>query len=264
MRIAAFGCVSLIALAPVTFAESNEELAKKLSNPVAAMISIPLQGNYDHNIGPADDGERYYLNIQPVVPISLNEDWNLISRTILPVISQDDIFPWAGDQSGVGDVVQSFFFSPVAPTANGWIWGAGPVFLLDTASDPLLGSEKWGAGLTGVALKQDGPWTYGALTNHIESFAGSDKRDYVSATFIQPFLSYTTPDAWTFTVNSESTYDWNGEEWAVPVNLLATKLLRFGNTPVSIGGGARYWVDSTAGGPEGWGVRLVFTVLLPR
>ena len=111
-------------------ADESVELAKKLANPVAALISLPFQLNYDENIGPNDDGTRWYLNIQPVVPISLNEDWNLISRTILPLVSQDDIFPGAGSQSGIGDVVQSLFFSPAAPTETGWIWGAGPVFTL--------------------------------------------------------------------------------------------------------------------------------------
>jgi len=118
---------------------------------------MPLQLNFDDNIGPLDQGSRVTLNIQPVIPITLNEDWNLISRTILPVISQKDIFPGSGSQSGLGDTIQSLFFSPAEPTASGWIWGAGPAFLLPTASDDLLGTGKWGAGPTAVALKQQGP-----------------------------------------------------------------------------------------------------------
>jgi hypothetical protein len=182
----------------------EEELAKKLQNPVAALISVPFQLNYDQNIGPEDDGYRWTLNIQPVIPFYLNEDWNLISRTILPVIHQDEIFPGAGDQTGIGDIVQSLFLSPVAPWA-GWIWGAGPVFLFPTGSDDLLTTDKWGAGPTGVTLRQQGPWTYGALADHIWSLAGDGDRADVNATFLQPFVAYTTPTAWTFTLNSEST-----------------------------------------------------------
>jgi hypothetical protein len=124
---ATFALLGMTALAGNLNAQTDtQELAKKLSNPVAALISVPFQLNIDHDIGPEDAGDRMTLNIQPVVPISLSENWNLISRTILPVVDQQDIFPGAGDQFGLGDVVQSVFFSPKAPTAGGWIWGAGP------------------------------------------------------------------------------------------------------------------------------------------
>jgi hypothetical protein len=162
--------------------DSTAELAKKLANPVSSLISAPLQFNYDESIGPADDGERITLNIQPVIPTALNDDWNLISRTILPVIYQSDIFPGAGSQSGIGDITQSLFVSPKAPTPGGVLWGAGPVFLIPTASNDLLGSGKWGAGPTLVAVKQTGHWTYGALLNHIWSVGGdSDRADINSS-----------------------------------------------------------------------------------
>jgi hypothetical protein len=244
--------------------ETAEALAKKLANPVAALISVPLQFNHDADIGPAEDGERYYLNVQPVVPIPLNDSWNVISRTILPLVSQDDIFPGAGSQTGLGDTVQSLFLSPKAPTAAGWIWGVGPVFLLPTASDELLGQEQWGAGPTAVVLKQQGPWTYGALVNHIESFAGKDARDDVSATFLQPFLNFTTPTGRSYVLNTESTYDWEGEEWSVPVNALVAQLLRIGDQRVQIGAGLRYWLDSPTSGPEGVGIRVFVTFLFPQ
>ena len=241
---------------------SDEELAKKLADPVAALISVPFQLNYDHDIGAARGGDRWQLNIQPVLPVDLNPEWNLISRTILPVVWQDEIYPGAGSQSGIGDIVQSVFFSPKAPGRRLDL-GRRPVFLLPTGSDDLLSAKKWGAGPTGVALKQDGPWTYGLLANHIWSFAGSGRQD-VNATFVQPFVSYTTPTAWSFTLNTESTYDWERKQWVVPINAIVSKVTKVGDQLVSVGGGVRYWADGPEGGPHGWGFRLVVTLLFPK
>ena len=243
--------------------ESSADLAKKLSNPIASLISVPFQANYDSGYGP-NDGEKYYVNVQPVIPFTLNENWNVISRTILPIAWQDDIAGPSGDQFGLGDTVQSFFFSPKQPGAGGIIWGAGPVFLLPTATDDLLGGEKWGAGPTAVVLKQEGPWTVGALTNHIWSFAGDEDRNDVSSTFLQPFVSYTTKDAWTFTLNTESTYDWVGEEWSVPLNFTISKLVKIDKQPISLTAGVRYWAESPDNGPDGFGARLAVTFLFPK
>lgn len=194
----------------------------------------------------------------------MNEDWNLISRTIVPVVWQSDIAGDSGSQFGLGDTLQSFFFSPKQPSAGGIIWGVGPAFLLPTATDELLGGEKWGLGPTAVLLKQEGHWTYGVLANHIWSVAGDHNRDDVSSTFLQPFLSYTTPTAWTFALNTESTYDWKHDTWSIPINFSVSKLTKFGEQPISLQLGARYWAKAAENGPNGWGVRAGITFLFPK
>lgn len=264
--LASIALIALIVARPhaVLAADDAAELAKQLSNPVAALISVPVQFNYDSNIGPARDGERTTIYIQPVIPIEINADWNLISRTILPVVFQNDIYPGAGSQSGTGDTVASAFFSPKTPTAGGWIWGAGPAMLIPTGSNRLLTADKWGAGPTGLVLKQQNGWTYGALVNHIWSFAGDGDRSDVSSTFLQPFLSYATPTAWTFAINAESSYDWENEQWSVPLHATVTKVTKFGNQLVSLGGGVRYWADSPESGPHDVGFRLIVTLLFPK
>jgi hypothetical protein len=226
---------------------------------------LPFQYNYDEKIGPTEDGKKSVLNIQPVIPFSLNQEWNLISRTIVPLIDQKDILPnGAADASGLGDIVQSLFFSPKKPTESGWIWGAGPVFLLPTASDDLLGSKKWGIGPTAVALKQEHGWTMGMLANHIWSFAGDSDRQDINATFLQPFLAFTTKTYTSFSVNTESTYDWTTEQWSVPVNFAVTQMFKIGQQIMTLQLGVRYWADSPTNGPSGIGYRLQLGFLFPK
>ena len=236
------------------------DLAKQLANPISSLISLPIQSNLDFGIGPGD-GTRSYTNIQPVIPFGLNEDWNVISRTILPVIDVEGTLPGdSGDASGLGDITQSFFFSPQESDV---IWGVGPVLLIPSATDSQLGSEKWGAGPTAVALQQHGPWTYGILANHVWDFAGDDSRDSINATFLQPFVSYITPTKTTFSLAFESTYDWQHSQWNAPLNLTVSQLAKIGGQPVQFFAGARYYVDKPAGGSE-WGLRFGLTFLFPR
>lgn len=247
--------------------DDSAELAKKALNPVADMYSLPVQYNWDQKMGPTGEGMHSVTNIQPVLPFTLNDEWNLISRTILPVIDQHGLAPGGvADKSGVGDVTQSFFFSPKNPTESGWILGAGPVLLIPTGSNELLSSEQWGAGPTAVALKQSNGWTRGILANHIWGMDGSppDDKDKVNQTYLQPFFSYTTSTYTTYGINTESTYDWQSREWSVPVNLTVTQLLKIDGQPLTVQAGPRYWLDSPEDGAQGWGFRAAVTLLFPR
>jgi hypothetical protein len=261
LRALLCGVVAVL-MAPGAALGSDEDLARQLANPISSLISLPFQGNFNDNIGPKKDGSQVTMNVQPVIPVRLNADWNMISRTIMPFIWQEDVFPGAGSQFGIGDTTQSLFFSP-NQTVNGITWGVGPVLLVPTGADQLLGGEKWGAGPTGVALWQGSGWTVGALANHIWSFAGEDDRADISTTFMQPFVAYTTPTSWTFTLNTESSYNWEAEQWSVPVNFVVSKLVKFGAQPVSLFAGARYWAESPDTGPHDFGARFGLTLLFP-
>jgi hypothetical protein len=240
----------------------DTELAKKLSNPISDLVSVPFQFNWEQNVGP-DQQTRFVLNVQPVIPFSLTPKWNMITRVIVPFVSQPPLFEGGTAASGVSDILTSFFFSPV--TGSSFTWGAGPVISLPSTAEPTLGTEKWSAGPTIVALKQAGPWTYGALWNQVWSFSGNSKREDVNQMFVQPFLAYTTKKAMTLTVQSESTGNFKAadEQWTVPINFVVSKVASFGTFPASYQLGFGAFAVHPENAPS-WKIRGAIVLLLPK
>ena len=225
---------------------------------------MPIQYNRDDYGGPNDGATVSSVVIEPVVPISLNADWNVITRTIVPLLDKSGFPQGALNQSGLGDITASLFFSPKAPTAGGLIWGVGPVVQMPTAGDDALGTGKWGLGPTLVALKQSGPWTIGYLGSHIWSVGGDSNRNAVNVTGVQPFVSYTTQTHTTIGAFTESSYDWKTSQWSVPLIVQAGQLLKLGPQILQVSVAGKYWAKSPDGGPDGWGLRLQMTLLFPK
>lgn len=247
---------------PAAAEHDTAELAKQLSNPVASLVSVPFQFNWEQNVGPSDL-TRFILNVQPVMPFSVNEDVNLIARVIAPLISQPPLVEDGEPTFGIGDLTTSFFVSPAR--SKRMIWGAGPVFVLPSTSEPTLGSGKWSAGPTIVALKQAGPWTVGALWNQVWSFSGDATRPDVNQMFLQPFVSYQATRTITLTAQSETTANWevDDERWTVPINVIVSKLSSFGTFPASYQVGFGAFAVHPEIGPS-WKLRAAIVILLPR
>src|SRR5262245_16937885 len=217
--------------------------------------------NWEQGVGP-DKLTRFVLNVQPVVPFSLNADWNMIARVIMPFVGQPPLGGGTQSASGISDVLTSIFFSP---SKSVFIWGVGPAISLPSTSEPTLGSGKWSMGPSVVVLQQTGPWTFGALWNQVWSFTGDPARSDVNQMFLQPFLAYNTKSLWTLTVQSETTAKWEAPDhkWTVPINFIAAKLSSFGPFPASYQLGIGTFVAHPAIGPN-WKLRAALVLLLPR
>ncbi len=250
----------LLGTVAITVAEeSNTELAKKVQNPVADLISIPLQDNIGFGYGPKNDVQNV-LNIEPVIPVSLDKEWNLITRTILPIIAQ----PWPEAQFGLGDLNATAFLSPAAE--GKLVWGVGPVLQFPTATDRLLGSGKWCAGASAVSVLKEGHWVVGALLNNIWSFAGDGDRRSVNQMLFQPFINYNFPDGWYLNSAPIITGNWmaRGEDvWTVPLGGGFGKVFRIGKLPFNGQIGAYANVAKPAVGPD-WTLRVQLSLLLPK
>lgn len=243
---------------------SKEELAKLAQNPVANLVSIPIQNDFNYNYGP-HNGNQYVGNFQPVIPFSPTESWNVITRTIVPVIHQPWLGPDFGDTWGMGDIQFTAFLSPTKPT-SGIIWGVGPIVQLPSGTDNSTTAGKWAAGPSAVALRMDGHWVYGALVNYLSSFAGQEDRGAVSQWTIQPFINYNLYDGWYLSASPIITADMMAEssqQWTVPLGGGVGKIVHLGKLPMNLQLQGFYNVEHPDVGPE-WSVRLQVQILLPK
>ena len=261
--------VGLLALgatlaAPVRAELSAQELAKMAQNPVANLISVPFQDNVNFNVGP-EDGAQNVLNIQPVIPIELNADWNLITRTIIPVISQPAFAPWEDRTNGLGDIQFTAFLSPA--NASGLIWGVGAIAQLPTNSNDQLGNDRWGLGPSFVVLHLDkgDPWVYGALVNNVWSVGSGDDPSYNNF-LLQPFLNYNFPEGLYLTSSPIITANWkadSSDRWTVPLGGGVGKIFHLGKLPVNTQIQGFYNVATPDDGPD-WSLRLQVQLLFPK
>jgi hypothetical protein len=242
--------------------DNQEELAKAAQNPVAKLISVPFQNNFNFGVGP-NDATQYILNVQPVIPISLSEDWNLITRTIMPIINQPSPAPGVPSVFGLGDINPTFFLSPAK--SGKLIWGVGPTFSFPTATDSMLGNGKWCAGPAVVVLTMQGHWVIGAIANQQWSFAGWGDKD-VSAFLVQPFVNYNLPHGWYLCSAPIMTANWeanSGDKWTVPLGGGIGKIQRFGKLPLNIQLQAFYNVEKPDNAAD-WQLRFQVQFLFPK
>jgi opacity protein-like surface antigen len=240
----------------------HEDLAKKSQNPIADLVSLPFQSNTNFNAGPFNRTQEV-LNIQPVVPLHVTADWNMISRTIIPVISQPNpVFD--SNTNGIGDITQSLFFSPAHPGAL--IWGAGPVFTIPSATDPILGTGRVLLGPTAVFLTTPGHWVIGVLLNNQWSVGGNPLRPSVNAFLAQPFVNYNLPHGWYLTSSPVITANWlapSDQRWTVPIGGGFGRIFRIGDQPVSANIAGYYNVVRPTGASN-WQLRAELSLLFPE
>lgn len=241
-------------------------LARAAQNPIASMISLPLQSNTNFDVGPLRKTQEVF-NIQPVVPIDLAADWNLITRTVLPVMSQPALHAGDARVGGLGDIQFSALLSP-KQAAGAWVWGAGLVAQLDSATNDRLGQGAWGLGPTAVVLNLGSPWVYGALVNNVWSVSTDTGRPAVNQMLVQPFLNYNFPDApgRYLSFSPMITANWqadSGQRWTVPLGLGIGQITRFGAQPVNLQAAGYYNVERPEGGAR-WQLRFQVQFMFPR
>jgi len=266
---AAIASTQAVAQSPDSKPEGGGDLRAAVQNPVGAMYSLPLKFTFDFG---APNGEASFLNIQPVIPITVG-DWNLINRIIMPLIdtpgqvtgTPDIPNPPPGDgATGLGDINYSLFVSPAKP--GKFIWGVGPSIMFPTATDEQLGSEKWSAGPTGVILVQPKWGTYGGLVRQLWSFAGDDDRSDVSQLLVEPFVNYNLDKGWYLITDMIITANWNadsGNRWTVPLGGGVGKLLKIGSQAINVRTEAYYNIAKPDSAPNWqWGFTVQF--LFPK
>lgn len=244
-------------------AKQTENLAKATQNPVASLISVPVQNNVNFNIGPYGR-EQNVLNIQPVIPVRISENWNLITRAITPIIYQPDYTQKQNGTFGLGDMNPTFFLSPAKP--GKLIWGVGPTFVLPTATNQVLGQGKFSMGPSVVALLQPGHWTVGALVNNAWSVAGSSTRANVNQMLLQYFVNYNLKKGWYLTTSPIVTANWmasNGNRWTVPLGGGVGRVFRMGLQPVNVSV-QLYANPIYPTGASPWSLRTQIAFLFPK
>jgi len=266
-RAAAAACLTLGCALPAQAAPSADELAKMAQNPVGNLISVPFQNNTNYNVGPLS-GTQNILNIQPVIPIEVDKDWNVITRTIIPLVWQPAFTPSQDRTFGLGDLQVSAFVSPSKPGPGGLIWGAGAVVQAPTQSNDRLGNGNWGLGPTAVVLKleQGSPWVYGVLVNNIWSLSGSNNGGRYNNFLMQPFLNYNFAGGLYLTTSPIVTANWeadSSQRWTVPLGGGIGKIFHFGKLPVNTQIGAYYNVVHPDNGPD-WQMRLQVQLMFPK
>jgi hypothetical protein len=260
-----YGCFSVSTIAQESQASSAgdpAEIAKKLANPIGALISVPFQNNMDLDIGEYN-GTRNTLNFQPILPFTLSKKYSLITRYIVPVISQFDITGEGKRETGISDALVSGWISN-AVVKNGFVWGLGGAFLLPTATNEFLGGKKLGVGPTAIALKQSKGWTVGALVNQIWSVAGDADRSDVNQMYLQPFITHNWKSGAGITVNSETTFNWEANSTTSYINVMAGGLTKFGNQLVQLQVGPRIQVAAPETGKSPFGVRTALIFVFPK
>jgi hypothetical protein len=261
------GLLALCALGTSpAFAEmSAEELAKLAQNPVGNLISVPFQNNTNFNYGP-EKGTQNVLNIQPVIPIEVNADWNIITRTILPVISMPALAPGDSRTNGIGDLQMTAFLSPGKP--GKWIWGLGAIAQAPTHSNSELGNDHWGLGPSFVVLHLDkgSPWVYGVLVNNLWSVGGGNGSPSFNNGLIQPFVNYNFEAGFYLTTAPILTVNWkadSGQQWTVPLGGGIGKIFHLGRLPVNAQLSAYYNVAKPDFGPN-WQLRAQAQFMFPK